>query len=157
MGWAVLLTQPNRERTAEEHARDQGFEVWFPRVSKNELLFPRYGFVNVIKEWYALLGTRGVSDVLRSGERPMYVPETSRDPNQITMASLRVRERGGFVVLPPRHRFAPGEPVRVDEGPFYGEQGMYQGMPREGRAEVLLSMLGRVVPVTLDEAALIAA
>jgi len=151
LGWGVLLTQPNRWRTAQEHAAQQGFDTWFPRTSKTELLFPRYGFVRIVAQWLALLATRGVSDVLRSGDEPMYVPEAG----ERGMAALRARERGGVIVLPPRQRFASGEPVRVDaDGLYFGALALYEGMPQEGRARVLLSMLGKPTRLDLDDEAL---
>ena len=54
LGWAVLLTQPNRWRTAQEHAAQQGFDTWFPRTSETELLFPRYGFVRIVAQSLAV-------------------------------------------------------------------------------------------------------
>ncbi len=158
MGWAVLLTQPNRERTVEEHARQQEFEVWFPRISPNEVLFPRYGFVNITGAWRALLSTLGVSDVLRSGpsdredRAPVFVPSHTPDGNGIE--DLRARERNGFIILPPRQRFAQGEPVHVDEGLFVGWSGLYDGMPQEGRAAVLLAAMGQWTRVELNDEAL---
>src|ERR1700681_1819578 len=118
-----MMTHPGREATAEHHARRQGFEVWFPRTAPSEFLFPRYGFVNVLGPWRALLSTIGVADVLRNGDEPSFVP-------QAEYAALRVRERAGLVVLPPRQRFVPGERVRVEHGRFAGLVAVFENMTR---------------------------
>lgn len=135
MSWAVIMTHPNRERVADENIRRQGFETWLPRTADG-VLFPRYLFVSIIDVWHTLLSTIGVSAVLRNGEQPAYVREDQ-------WRELRARESKGFVVLP-KHGFERGQTVRIDEGMFFGEQGLYDGMVGEQRAWVLLRALGRI-------------
>lgn len=141
MSWAVLQTQPNREVTAVEHATRAGFECWLPRTRQGPL-FSRYAFVVITEFWQRLLSTKGVSDVLRSGSHPAVVPNSQ-------MEALRGMERGGLIVLPPRLNV--GDDVRVRRGTFANEVGLYDGMSRQGRVHVLLSMLGRSVRIELDE------
>jgi transcription antitermination factor NusG len=129
------MTHPQRERVADENIRRQGFETWLPRTADGPL-FPRYLFVSIIDVWHVLLNTIGVSAVLRNGEQPAYVREDQ-------WRELRARELKGVVVLPKRG-FDHGQSVRIDDGIFFGEQGLYDGMPSEGRAWVLLRALGRI-------------
>jgi transcription antitermination factor NusG len=158
--WAVLLTQPNRERTAEREVCAQGYGHWFPRVSPTEMLFPRYGFVQIepqdVGAWRPLLSTRGVSDLLReAGLRPMVLPESgpgSLEPIRARSKIVDYTDDGEpieYVVLPPR--YIAGDRVLVEGGLYDGVEALYEGMPRRGRAAVLLSMLGASVPFELDE------
>src|ERR1700685_1046896 len=103
-----MQTQPNRERTATEHAQDQGHEVWVPRVKNSrtlrlEPLFPRYVFVQITGAWHHLLSTIGVSNVLRNGDGPAFMPEEG----ELGWTALRARERNSLIVLPPRRRVPP--------------------------------------------------
>lgn len=101
-------------------------------------LFPRYFFVKIINEWRSILGTFGVSTILRSGEVPALLPEKA-------ITSLRAREdASGMVVLPEkRARFKRGLRVRVDSGPFEGSFALVEGMPSHERVIVLMKVLGR--------------
>jgi transcriptional antiterminator RfaH len=162
LGWAVLLTQPNRERTALTHVERQGFTAWLPRVRSTvvrrglkveaiEPLFPRYLLVQVIDAWHCLRSTLGVSGLIMDGERPAFIREHE-------VEGLRARERDGLVVLDLAPRFSPGDPVRIGEGPFHGHKAIFEGMTGAERCSVLTSLCGRQVRVrNLSEEALEAA
>jgi transcriptional antiterminator RfaH len=163
LGWAVLLTQPNRERTALTHVERQGFTAWLPRVRSVvvrrglkveavEPLFPRYLLVQIVDAWHCLLSTTGVSGLLRDGDQPAFIRQNEFD-------ALRARELDGLVVLdasPPR--FVRGDAVRIGEGPFAGHRAIFDGMTGLERCCALFSLCGRQVRVrNLSEEALEAA
>jgi hypothetical protein len=65
----------------------------------------------------------------------------------------------GLMALEPPPRFNRGDRVRVDGSrhALFGHTGIYDGMNQAGRLCVLFAMLGRYVPVELDETEVAAA
>jgi len=55
---------------------------------------------------------------------------------------LRKRERNGLIKLPKRPALQPGDQVRILQGPFAGQLGLYAGMRPHERVLVLLQLLG---------------
>jgi len=55
---------------------------------------------------------------------------------------LRKRERNGLIELPKRPGPKPGDQVRILQGPFAGQLGLYAGMRAHERVLVLLALLG---------------
>jgi len=156
--WAVvqaeqrLLTpQPQRRETLAEHLfKRHGFESYLPRIKIRQAgrlriapLFPSYIFVRVVSAWYPLLWTEGDVRILMSGDQPAHLPENVMD-------SIRRREVGGFVRLPPAQRaLRIGQRVRVLSGQFRGHVGLYDGQSAHERERILLDLLGRSVRVEL--------
>jgi transcriptional antiterminator RfaH len=139
--WAVARTQAQREQAALLHLERQQFEVYLPIIKtmrriRGEPLFPGYIFVRIIDRWYSIMGTIGITQLLRSGEQPACCPDAVID-------DIRKREVGGYVKLPtPPKRFAHGQRVRIVCGPFEGHFGLYDGQAPRERCFVLLSLLG---------------
>jgi transcriptional antiterminator RfaH len=108
-----------------------------------EPLFPGYAFARPAGEsWVFLKSTFGIQDVLMStGEMPARVPAAE-------IAGLMMREEDGIVRLPPLG-FRQGEALHIEDGPFLGLTGIYDGMASRDRVFVLLSVLGRQVRVGL--------
>lgn len=159
--WCVVLTKPNCEAIAVENLLQQGYGCYFPRfkaVGKNNIilkkpLFPRYVFASIDKFWYSIRGTRGVSQILMSDKGPAIIPASA-------IEAIRAKEDSeGFIVLSAKNspeRFAKGDPVTATEGPMTGLDLIYDGMSNHDRVKVLASLLGRQVPVILDEKVLVA-
>jgi hypothetical protein len=61
---------------------------------------------------------------------------------------IRARERDGLVELPQRSPM-PGDRVRLLQGPFTGQVGLFAGMRPHERVLVLLQLLGAQQRVTL--------
>ena len=157
-GWAVAMTQPNAERRALGHLERQGYEVYLPRfkesaivegrrVARHGVLFSRYLFVSVADRWHSILGTIGVTSLIRNGERPAYVPDEF-------IAGLRARAGvdGVIDLSKPEHQRKIGDEVSVVAGPVYGFKGIYAGQSSTERVYVLLNLLGRQSKVELDQA-----
>ena len=156
IGWAVAMTQPNAEGKAVLNLERQGYETFLPkfrevvevdgrRCSRSGVLFSRYVFVHLRDVWHSIMGTIGVSSLIKNGERPAVVERSVVD-------ELKARTGAdGFIDLskPVVVRKA-GDAVSVVGGPFYGFKGIYQGMTAHEREIVLLDMLGRKVRVELE-------
>jgi hypothetical protein len=96
--WAVARTQAQREQAALLHLERQQFEVYLPIIKtmrriRGEPLFPGYIFIRIIDRWYSIMGTIGITHLLRSGEQPACCPDAVID-------DIRRREEGGYVKLP---------------------------------------------------------
>ena len=148
--WAAARLQPHREALALNFLKLRGFETYFPRIRERRVvrgqrvlatppLFPGYAFVAIELQWHGARWSPGILSLVMDGERPARVPDAD-------IASLRARERSGFVVLPkqPSPSLSPhsGDRLRVCSGPFSGCLGLCAGMAARDRVLVLLKMLG---------------
>jgi transcription antitermination factor NusG len=77
-----------------------------------------------------------------------------------TIEAIRSKEDPeGFIVLGKKQspeRFQKGDPVTATEGPMTGLDLIYEGMSTHDRVKVLANLLGRQVPVIIDDKVLIA-
>lgn len=155
--WYVAFTQPNSEERAATHLRNQGYQIYVPRYLKRKRfgrlmnhaapLFPRYVFVGIDvdrERWRSVNGTVGISYLICRGDQPTTVPE------EILSALAAREDEAGLIRLLPARSFRPGQPVRVSEGVFADQLGLYEGMSDGDRARILLELLGRKVRVTVD-------
>ena len=162
--WYVVQTHPRSELRAAAHLQRQGFASYLPRYRKRRRharrvetveapLFPRYLFVAIAlaaQRWRSIHSTVGISRLVCNGNDPAPLPDAA-------IAQLRAREQDGFVLLPPRPSFKPGEPVRILDGAFTACLGLYDGMKDGERIAVLLDLLGRKVRIFLDPESVAAA
>ena len=163
--WYAVHTQPHAETKALDNLLRQGYRAYLPRCKiwvsharRRQLalrpLFPRYlfaGLHSAAMRWRPILSTVGVSDVVRSGDRPASVPSG-------IVAAIRDRERdGAFDGLDPQHSLHPGELVRVTSGAFADLVGRLVELRERDRAVVLLELLGRAVRAELALEAVVAA
>ncbi|MCS3765310.1 transcription termination/antitermination protein NusG [Bradyrhizobium centrosematis] len=155
--WFVVQTQPNAERRALTNLIRQRFEVYLPCYLKRRShagkadvvaapLFPRYLFVSIdlaTQQWRAINSTFGVSKLLCRGERPAALPKG-------IIAHLRSREDQRGLMRLDQCSFSPGKRVRVVDGAFYGQFGIFEMMSDRERVAVLLDLLGRTVRVEMS-------
>jgi transcriptional antiterminator RfaH len=172
--WYVVQTQPHAERKAavclsagihktEPH---DGFPVYLPCRGKRHSharkiewvaapLFPRYLFVALdtqTQRWSLIDTTMGVGRLVRNGNKPVPVP-----PEVIRALQQRQGADGLITVDEPPPRFAPGDRVRVVDGAFTDELGLFEATTDQDRVAILINLLGRETRVLLDEAAIDAA
>jgi transcription antitermination factor NusG len=158
--WTVAVTKPNHEAIAAVNLQRQGFIYYYPRFLKQlkpgiaptaRPLFPRYVFVFTERLWRSLSGTRGISYILMGEGGPQILPDS-------VVNSLKARENDkGFYQLVAPPKFTPGCKVKAEAGPLSGLPLIYEGMTAQDRAKVLVEILGRFVPATLEEKLLVAA
>ena len=155
--WFVVMTHQGREVDVCRRLEDQGYRPFLPlalverrharRVERVERpLFPNYGFVGVTTEqpFAPICHTRGVASLLSDGQG---VPVEVR-PRLLRAIKARLDADGGCLDLtrpaaPPRPRtdYAPGQPLRIVEGPLAGIDGLFVAAARD-RITLLLDMLG---------------
>jgi transcriptional antiterminator RfaH len=165
MRWYVAHTQPNAEPRALANLLRQGFEAWLPRYRGRRRhagrvddvakpLFPRYLFVSMDvtrARWRAIHSTFGVSHLVCSGDSPTPVPAG-------VVETIRAHEdREGWILLGTPRTIAVGESVRVLDGAFADQTGLFAAMSDDQRVDVLLDLLGRQVRVTLPARSVVAA
>jgi len=157
--WYVVHTRPRAESRAVLNLDRQGFTCYLPRYLKSRRharrvetvaapLFPRYLFVALdlaAQRWWSIRSTFGVVDLVHNGVQPASIPSG-------IIQALKAREdEHGFVGLPRRTRFVPGDTVRIIDGVFSACFGLFEGMADRERVAVLLDLLGRKVRVVMDE------
>ncbi|HFC54192.1 MAG TPA: transcription/translation regulatory transformer protein RfaH [Gammaproteobacteria bacterium] len=155
--WYVIHAKPRQEDVAEENLARQGFEVYCPRIKREQIrrgrrvmvieaMFPRYLFVcfesgqdNISSIRY----TRGVSRLIRFGDELARVPdsvirllkESASDPS------------GMYIELLPEPK--KGDRVSIVGGAFAGLSGVFYKKSGEERVIILLNFIGKQNKVTL--------
>lgn len=161
--WCVVQSKPTKELFALRQLSNQGFEVYFPTLSKqikrgrkyvvvDRPLFPRYLFVWIeanASPWRSLNGTLGVSSVVMMGGSPGRLPDGFVEALQLRL-SEKVSDNSA-------NDFKVGARVRVLGGPFDDLCGEVVSVDKTARVTILLDMLARQVPVTLNGGKLISA
>lgn len=133
--------------------RAAGAKVMRPQIVR---LFPRYPFVYFdlgTTRWREIFDIAGVGGMICEGNLPVRMDAT-------WVEKLRTREVDGAVpgTTPADLIFAPGDQVRVDDGPFAGHLGVVeaganpelQDVDSETRIRVAVSIFGRPTPIDLD-------
>ena len=157
ISWFVAHTQPLKENVAKQHLLDQEFEVYLPIFKKirrharkveevSAPLFPRYLFVGMdleISRWRSVNGTRGVSYLLMSDDRPAIVP------NDI-IENLKAQENAdGIVPATSLVLFTKGDKVRILDGSFKDQIAVFETLDNKERVQLLLNFLGRETKISL--------
>jgi len=150
--WYVYKAQAGRETLAEQHLVNQAFKVFSPKLKVTRRtggrltdairpLFSGYGFVafdGSARRWRSINGTRGVSYLICSSDRPLPVPADFMD------GLIRLSGEGGVIAMNNAQlceRLKPGDTVELVSGPFAGQVGELVRMNASGRIRVLLSAL----------------
>ena len=147
---------PNSGRIAVRHLRQQGFSTFLPVEAKTlrrkgrfrtELrpLFPGYLFVAFDPghgPWRAINSTQGVARLVSFGRAPEPVPLD-------IVAQLMARCDADSRLLPPP-RFAPGDKVRLADGPLSEFVATIEEIAPDRRAWVLMELMGGSARVAVD-------
>lgn len=159
--WYLVYSKPRQEEVASRNLRQQGFDTYLPlvrttrrragrRITAVEALFPRYLFVKLdpaLDNWSPIRSTIGVTSLVRFGNEPAEVPES-------LLEFLRRREDDSGMQVVDTGKLDPGQPVRVEEGPLAGYEGIFLARSGRDRVVVLLDILGRKARLELDARAL---
>ncbi len=154
--WYVCLTKPRREALAVRKLEEQGYEVFLPLLTqwekkkagwtrKQQVMFPRYGFVRCSRSGQSIApirSTPGVTGLVTFGN----VPATLQEPTLDAIRSLA--ERQATVLEGEEFPFQAGDCVEISAGPLKGLSGIVS-LVAEVRVTVLLSLLGREKPVAI--------
>lgn len=153
-GWIAIYTKPNEEKVALGNIERQGYQAYCPLIRRSRSharkldtvlrpLFPCYVFVKLderIPQWRPLLSTRGVKSVVRFGERLGRVPECIIEQ----MRSYSESESDA-ALEPAAPRFAPGEQVKIVDGPFKDFIARVLSATETDRVWLLLDLMGQSV------------
>lgn len=158
--WYAVHTKAGQERIAEGNLLRQGYESYLPRLAGKRKgargragdivrpLFPGYLFVALDIErtaWGAINSTYGVAYLVSFGGRPAALPDH-------VIPEIRAREaEDGLIRESSLRRFRAGERVEIADGPFAESDALFQAADGARRVIVLMSMLGRRVPIRLSE------
>ncbi|AGA31773.1 Transcriptional activator RfaH [Thioalkalivibrio nitratireducens DSM 14787] len=153
--WYAVHCKPNQDERAEDQLRNQGFEVFRPRIRCRrrarqryraviESMFPRYLFVELddaSQDWSPIRSTRGVTGLVRMGGRIPHVPDPVID-------ALRRRvDADDCIEITPEEGFQPNQPVLITEGPLAGFQALFKARNSQERVVVLLNLMQVTLPV----------
>lgn len=161
--WYALRCKPRKEDVVWRQVREQGHEVFYPRLRVNPVnprsrkvvpYFPGYLFVKTDIEQVGLSTFNWMPHAIglvSFGGEPASVPE-----NMIYAVRQRVEEiaaAGGEVF----DGLKKGDRVRIQIGPFEGYEAIFDTrLPGTERVRVLLQFLSerREVPVEMDAASI---
>jgi transcription antitermination factor NusG len=161
--WYVVQTRPNREAIALVNLHRQGFRTFMPQVVKTVRharrtrilrapLFPRYVFTLLdpnCAPWRRINGSLGVVSLIMGGDRPLPVPEGIVESLAVLTDDNGVADFGGTLEI--------GSNVRILAGPFADHLGQITHLDGQGRARVLLEIMGAARSVAISGRALISA
>jgi transcriptional antiterminator RfaH len=158
--WYALRSKPRKEDVVWKQVREQGFEVFYPRLRvqpvnprsrKIKPYFPGYLFVRVDIEAVGLSTFQWMphsTGLVSFGGEPSPVPD-----NLIYAIQRRVEEiiEAGGELFDALHK---GDQVGISYGPFEGYEAIFDArLPGTQRVRVLLKFLSdRYVPVELEVA-----
>ena len=159
MHWFLLQTKPNGHRTACEHLKRQGFDVFLPLIiktaSKNGKfletkapLFPGYIFMGTSIDpvpWESVNGTRGIS-------KAVTLDGVYRPVNCDIIEGLRCRCNDDDIIQS-LNDVIPGDRMKIDRGPFAEFICTVANIQDDRRAWVLIDLLKQQTKakVSLDD------
>ena len=160
-GWFAVQTLAGQESKALINLRRQSYTTFFPAVRrqvrharrtswKNQALFPGYVFVQLDltrDRWYPINSTQGVCRLVSFCGRPACLPQG------LVERLAEATDEAGTIRL--ADSLVSGDKVRVLSGAFADWIGQVAALPDRDRATILLDMLARKVPVTVERAQLL--
>jgi transcriptional antiterminator RfaH len=156
--WACAALRYHQIQLGVGSLERAGYECYAPRIRTEHngvaLLFVNYVFITIESRWYEIEHTPGVVRIIKADGVPAKVPDR-------LITELRQREDiAGLITLPaaPKPRgLRPGAKVRIMQGAFRDQFGIYAGQRAHERVMVLLTLLGAQRPLVLPRAAVMPA
>jgi transcription antitermination factor NusG len=161
--WGVLQVAPNGEHQACEFLRSVQVEAYAPRFPaprrtkpgsvrhrRRRWVFPGYVFFKIGPDstpWNVIRGAAGVRRVLQSDGSPATVGDQVIDHLNRRLAEGSIRES--------RSAFVRGQFVHIEHGPLAAVDAIFdRELDRSDRVQILISLFGRQLPLTIDPKAL---
>ena len=155
--WFLAQLKPNCVNIAEKNLKRQGFQTFLPleevtcqRKGKfaNVVrpLFPGYIFVrfDVTRGlWRTINSTKGVTRLVSFGKHPTAVPD-----DLVTELIVRCDPKGRPL---PQKFLAPGDRMRITDGPFANIVVEIEKIEPERRIWVLMEIMGGKTRVAINE------
>ncbi|CAN8140859.1 transcriptional antiterminator RfaH [uncultured Thiomicrorhabdus sp.] len=156
--WYLLMSKAKQDQEAERNLRQQGYEVYRPTIQVfkkrrgktvpiEESLFPRYLFISLCEQtqdWGPIRSTRGVLQLVRFGGKPARVDQTLIDVLQQREIAMQQSSESEY--------FKKGDLVRIESGPFYGLEAVFENYDADERVIALMNILGKQQKVALSQA-----
>ncbi len=156
--WYLLYCKRGEQVRAKQHLENQGVECFYPTVEVEKILrgkrqkveeplFPCYVFARFDYEqgptFTTVRSTRGVVDFVRFGAQPK---EVQGD----LVFELKQIETCSSENITCKSMPEPGDHVRVKSGQFAGIDAIFQEQDGEKRSIMLVQMITKCVPVSID-------
>lgn len=158
--WHLVYCKARNEQRAEAHFANQGIVSFFPvfscervvrgkRTIVTEPVFPNYLFVEKPEHvnYTTIRSTRGVSDFVRIGQKPVTVPATLVYQLMARSDSPELNAHASKT-LPSLPK--TGDKVVIQEGPYRGLDAIYQKADGMERSILLIKLIQQDVQVCLD-------
>ena len=158
--WYLIHTKIRQEAVALENLERQGFECFVPQIRTEKLrrgklqvvqepLFPRYFFIRLDtsqqgKSWNPIRYTTGVSRLVSFGNVPAKVDDALVSAIQAQLQAQPLQQS----------HFAPGEQLRINQGPFAGLEAIYQMADGIARVMVLIEIMSKQVQLSIEPGSL---
>ncbi|ASI88789.1 MULTISPECIES: transcription/translation regulatory transformer protein RfaH [Vibrio] len=154
--WYLLYCKRGEQARAKMHLENQGLECYYPEISVEKILrgkrqnvkeplFPSYVFVKFDYEvgpsFTTVRSTRGVVDFIRFGAHPKEI----NGDLIFELRSIVHCDEPDCADLPDK-----GECVRVIGGQFAGIEAIFQEADGEARSIMLVNLINKQVPVSID-------
>jgi len=155
--WYLVNTKARSELLAQENLNRQSYTTYLPLVKNKrrrngqyinqiEAFFPGYLFIRldrVTDDWSPIRSTRGVAGLVRFGG------VLATLPNDL-IQSLKANEANTGYQQIEHKQLKNGDSINIIDGPFVGQQGIFQAMKGSDRVLVLLNIIGKNTPATLS-------
>ena len=147
--WYLIYTKPKQEKIAIENLANQGYTAYCPTArlkNKQEVLFPRYVFVNLDnkkQDWTPIRSTKGVMNFVRFGL------EFAKVPHNLVEA-LMCDESTIMDKLINLNRFKKGDTVQIKKGALSGQNATFYDYDGDYRVMVLIKLLQQEQIISLD-------
>lgn len=155
-GYEENVSNNLMQRIKSMDMEDKIFNILIPTEKKikikngkrkivTEKIFPGYVMVEMLvtdDSWYVVRNTPNVTGFIGTGTIPTPISEKE-------IKSLQKR----MGVEEPKYKIDVelGNPVKINDGPFKGQEGKVANVDEErGKVKVLVSMFGRETPIELD-------
>lgn len=160
--WHAVFCKPRQDARAEAHLQNQGFEIFRPKVRRQqtrngrrqvrlESMFPRYLFVRLSaggQDWGPIRSTRGAVGLVRTGQQAASVPLP-------VIKALRERcDEHDVVNLNGSIDYRRDEEVEIVDGPCAGYRALFKARTSEERVQVLLTLLNNERCVEVPDSAI---
>lgn len=155
--WYLLYCKRGDQSRAKQHLENQGVECFYPEVTVEKMLrgkrqtvkeplFPSYVFIRFDFEvgptFTTVRSTRGVVDFIRFGAVPKEIQgDLIFELKQIEKNTSDISDES----LPEK-----GQEIAVKSGQFSGVKAIFQESDGEARSIMLVKMISKVIPVSID-------
>ncbi len=161
--WYLLYCKRGDQKRAQQHLENQGVECFYPQIDVKKVvrgkekqvkepLFPSYIFVRFDYEqgpsFTTVRSTRGVVDFIKFGARPHEVQGG---------LVYELKEFEKCCEDEPEEccvEFESGQVVKINSGQFAGVEAIFHQKDGEARSIMLVKMISKVVPISIENEAL---